>query len=88
MRQIIFSREFDLAVEKLGGYRAIDPALDVVIEGLRLNPYGFDHFENDWVSFRYAITEGFGVIPALVVYFNITAAKDVELTYVELYEED
>lgn len=35
MRQIIFSREFDLAVEALGGYRLVDTALEVVIEGLR-----------------------------------------------------
>ena len=87
MRQILFSKEFDLAVDMIGGYRFVDSALEPVIEGLVLNPYGFSKFENDLVSFRYARTKPFGSIPALVFYFQILSNKDVELTYVELYEE-
>lgn len=86
MRQIIFSKEFDLAVDAVGGYRLVDTALEAIIDGLRLNPYGFPKVENDWVSFRYAITAAFGYVPPLVVYFNITENKDVELTHVEVFE--
>ena len=86
MRQIIFSKEFDLAVETLGGYRFVDIALEAIIDGLRLNPYGFPKVENDWVSFRYAITSAFNNVPSLIVFFQITAEKDVELTHVEIFE--
>ena len=87
MRQILFSKEFDLAVEKIGGYRAVDLALETILDGLRLNPYGFSKFENDWTSFRYAITKGFEVIPPLLIYFLILQNHDVELTHVEIFEE-
>jgi hypothetical protein len=47
MREIIEADEFEAAVMALGGYRAIDRALDLIREGLYLNPYGFPKFEND-----------------------------------------
>jgi hypothetical protein len=87
MRQIIFSKEFDLAVEGIGGYRLFDAVLETVIDGLRLNPYGFPKEENDWVSFRYATTKRVDDIPPLVIYFQITQTKDVELTHVEILED-
>jgi len=86
MRQIIFSKDFDLAVEKIGGYRLVDPALETIMDGLRLNPFGFPKIENDWVSFRYAITRSFDHVPPLLVIFQITAKRDVELTHVEVFE--
>lgn len=87
MRQIIYSKEFDLAVDAIGGYRLVDMALDTIVDGLNLNPYGFDRYENDFVSFRYARTKPFQHVPAMVFYFQILTNKDVELTHVELFEE-
>lgn len=88
MRQIIFSKDFDKAVEKIGGYRVADDALEVVMDGLRLNPYGFPKFENDWVSFRYVITKAVDIAPSLLFVFRILSDKDVELTHVEIFEAD
>ena len=88
MRQIIFSKDFDKAVEKIGGYRVADEALEVVIDGLRLNPYGFPKFENDWTSFRYVITNPVGTAPSLLFIFQVLSDKDVELTHVEIFEAD
>lgn len=86
MRQIIFSQGFDEAVEKIGGYRVADEALEVVMDGLRLNPYGFPKFENDWASFRYVVTKAVGTAPSLLFVFRVLSDKDVELTHVELFE--
>lgn len=86
MRQVIYSKEFDVAVENLGGYEIVDPALDVILDGLSLNPYGFSKVENDTVSFRYAVTERVAECPPLLVYFQILDNRDVELTHVEFFE--
>jgi hypothetical protein len=56
MREIIDSDNFREAVRVLGGHRAIDEALEPIIEALFRNPYEFPYFENDWVRFRYART--------------------------------
>ena len=77
---------FDEAVEKIGGYRVADEALELVLDGLRLNPYGFKKFENDWTSFRYAITKAIGLAPPLLFIFQVLSNKDVELTHVEVFE--
>jgi hypothetical protein len=82
-RQIIYSNQFDTAVEKLGGYRAIDEALDMILDGLYRNPYGFHKFESDFISFRYAITKETGWVPALVVIFTIAENGDVTLEDIE-----
>ena len=50
MRQIIESEEFAKCVERLGGYRLIDEALDPLIDALTKNTYGFDYFENDYLK--------------------------------------
>ena len=86
MRGIIFSKEFDIAVESVGGYRLVDEALDTVIDGLLLNPYGYSKYENDYVSFRYVKTKPFGHVPPLVFFFIILTNKDVELTDVAIDE--
>lgn len=83
MREIIESSDFAVAVTKLGGPRAIDRALDLIKEGLYLNPYGFPKFENDWTSFRYARTKGIDFIPPLVFIFSIDNNRDVVLEHVE-----
>lgn len=85
-RQIVFTAEFDAAVERLGGYRAVDVALESVIDGLVHNPYGFHRFENDHVSFRYAVTKATGELPALVVVFRIAEGSNVILEHVEEIE--
>lgn len=72
MREIIESDAFKEAVHALGGHRAIDGALEPIIEALYHNPFGFPFFENDWTSFRYARTKAVGDdIPPLVVTFTI-----------------
>ncbi len=85
MRNIVESDHFAKCVEGLGGYRAIDLALETIIEALARNPYGFPAVENDWVRFRYARTTMIeGYIPALVVAFTINDDHDVVLEWVEL----
>jgi hypothetical protein len=83
MREIIASPAFDNAVEKLGGYRAIDLAMEPIIEALYRDPFGFSKFENDWTSFRYAKTKRIGIIPALVFIFSIQENGNVLLEHVE-----
>jgi hypothetical protein len=82
-RQIIYSRAFDEGVEKLGTYRVIDRALDTIMDGLHRNPYGFQKFENDFISFRYAITKAIDDIVPLVVIFTIAENGDVTLEHIE-----
>jgi hypothetical protein len=84
-RQIIYAIDFDRGVEALGGYRMIDVALDTIIDGLYRNPYGFAKFENDFISFRYAIIAGTSDVPELVVTFTIGANGDVTLEHIEEY---
>jgi hypothetical protein len=83
MRQLRFEKSFDEAVEALGGYQAIDEALESVIDGLLRNPQGFDCVNNEWVCVRYAITKRVAVaahvIPPLVVVFSILENGDVSL---------
>jgi hypothetical protein len=83
MREIIESDEFRAAVRKLGGHRAIDDALEPIIEALYLNPYGFEFFQNDWVTFRFAHTKPLEFVPALVVIFTIDDNGNVILEHVE-----
>jgi hypothetical protein len=83
MRQIIFAKSFDEAA----GYRLIDEALEIVTDGLRLNPYAFPKFESDWISFRYAVTRASGIAPPLIFVFQVLKNKDVELTHVEVFED-
>ena len=66
MRQIIEGEYFAECVERLGGYRAVDSALETIIEALMQNPYGFTLIENDWCKIRYARTtmiEGYMIFP-------------------------
>lgn len=86
MRQIIWSEDFSARVEKAGGVRLVDEALSPIIDGLLRNPYGFNKFENDFVSFRYAKTEAIhGKLGALTVIFTIDQEKNVVLQW---FEED
>jgi hypothetical protein len=83
MRHIIWSDEFSKCVEELGGARAVDRALDPLMDALMRNPYGFDAVQNDWTSFRYARTKAIGnLVPALIVVFTIDDTKDVILQWV------
>lgn len=82
-RQIIYAAEFDHGVDALGGYRAIDRAIDTVIDALYRNPHGFNKFENDFISFRYALTKPIDYIPALIIIFSIAANGDVTLEHIE-----
>ena len=82
-RQIIYSIAFDQAVDALGGYRIIDRALDTVIDGLYRNPYGFNKFESDFISFRYAITKAAPDLFPLIIIFTIAENGDVILEHVE-----
>lgn len=82
-RTIVYSAEFEACVVRLGGYRIVDAALDAVIDGLRRNPFGFDRFESDLFSFRYARTAPMHGIPALYVIFTIETDRTVTLVHVE-----
>jgi hypothetical protein len=88
VREIIEGAYFAKCVEQLGGYRAIDLAMETIIDALLLNPYGFPFIENDWVRIRYARTKMIeGYIPALVVAFVIDEDANVVLEWVELADE-
>ena len=82
-RQIIFSKEFDAAVDGLGGYRAVDRAIDTIVEALARNSFAFHKFENDHMSFRYAITKPIVDLPSLVITFTIGTTGNVTLDHVE-----
>lgn len=88
MREIIEGEYFAQCVERLGGYRAIDLALETIIDALMRDPYGFPYIENDWVRIRFAKTRMIeGYIPALVVAFTIDRNNNVVLEWVELADE-
>jgi hypothetical protein len=88
VRQIIDGEYFAECVERLGGYRAVDSALETIIEALMQNPYGFTLIENDWCKIRYARTTMIeGYIPPLVVAFTITDDHDVILQWAEVADE-
>ncbi len=82
-RTIIYSKDFDHCVERIGGYRAIDIVLETIVDGLRRNPFGFPKVENDTLSFRYAMTDRLGNIAPLYVIFTINADRTVTLVHVE-----
>jgi hypothetical protein len=68
VRSTIERPHFAKCVAELGGYRAIDEALEAIIDGLTNNPYGFTLIENDFCKIRYARTGAIqGYIPALIV---------------------
>lgn len=88
MREIIEGADFAASVEQLGGYRAVDLAVETVIDALVRNPYAFPLIENDWVRIRYARTtmiEGF--IPPLILAFEIDGDGNVMLQWAELADE-
>jgi hypothetical protein len=84
VRSIISSFEFDQQVESLGGARVLDDALSPLIEALMKDPYGFVLFENDFTSFRYALTRGNALTPPLAIIFTIDENKNVVLERVEV----
>jgi hypothetical protein len=88
MRNIVYDPAFTAAVERLGGYILVDDALDPILDGLSLNPYGFPLIENDWVRIRYVITKPTGYLPSLVVMFTIETNGDVTLRHVEEFLEE
>jgi len=84
MRNIIWSEEFSACVERLGGARAIDRALDPVMDALMRNPYGFELIQNDFTSCRFVRTKAIGAdAPALIVAFTIDENKNVVLEWVD-----
>jgi hypothetical protein len=88
VRLIIEGEYFAECVERLGGYRAIDLALETIVEALAQNPYGFQLIENDWCKIRYARTNMIeGYIPPLIVAFTITDDHDVILQWAEIADE-
>ena len=90
MRSIIEEESFAEAVAELGGYRAVDLALDSIKPGLMKNPHGYTLHENQFTSFRYAVTRKVmwarKQIPPLVVIFTIAENGDVHLQHVEVFE--
>ena len=88
MRLIIEGEYFAECVDRLGGYRAIDLAMETILEALMQNPYAFPLIENDWCKIRYARTNMIeGYIPPLLVAFVITDDNDVILEWVEIADE-
>lgn len=84
MRSIISSHEFDRQVEALGGAKALDEVFLPLVDVLTVNPYSFPLFENDFTSFRYALTKENAVTPALAIIFTIDENKNVVLEWIEI----
>jgi hypothetical protein len=87
MRSIRYAPSFDAAVERLGGYRLVDEALEPILDGLYRYPWGFQLIENDWIRIRYAITKPTVNLPALFVTFQIESNNDVTMLHVEKSEK-
>ena len=80
MREIKEGPDFRQCVERLGGYRAIDRAMETIIEGLMRRPEGFPSHQSALCKVRYAKTKPIGdEIPPLVVIFEIDENDDVIL---------
>lgn len=84
MRSIISTHEFDRQVESLGGAKALDEVLSPLMEALSRDPYGFTKFENDYTSFRYAMTRETILTPRLAIVFTIDENKNVVLENIEV----
>ncbi len=88
MRLIIEGTYFSEGIEQLGGYRAIDLALETIVEALMQNPFAFPIIENDWCRIRYARTKMIeGYIPPLIIAFTINEDNDVVLEWAEIADE-
>ncbi len=83
MRNIRADHEFDAAVQRIGGYRFVDDAMEPIMDGLYRNPWGFSLIENDWLRVRYAITKPTAALPPLIVLFQIESNNDVTLLHIE-----
>ncbi len=84
--RIIEAESFAKAVEEIGGYRFVDEALATIMDGLNRNPFGFRHFESEYVSFWYARTRRIGIVPALIVIFDIEPPETIILE--DIYEAE
>jgi hypothetical protein len=88
VRSIIEGEHFAESVANIGGYRAIDRALETVIEALSRNPYAFPLIENAWCSIRYVRTKMIErYMPPLIVAFTINTENNVVLEWVEQADE-
>lgn len=81
---LIHSDEFRAGVTSLGGYSAIDIALETVCDGLRRNPFGFEKVDLGLYSFRYAKTVRIGGITPLIVIYTIEKDRVVILQHIEV----
>ncbi len=76
--------DFPECVQRLGGYRAINRALESIMDGLMRKPEGFPSFQNEFVKLRYAKTKAIDdEIPPLIFIFTIEPDGDVVLQWVE-----
>ena len=82
-RKIVATSGFGECVDRLGGWRAVDEALERIIDSLSKDPYGFPSFENDFTRFRYARVDSNGYLPSLLVVFFIDEEKNVVLDWCE-----
>ena len=57
MREIKEGPDFRQCVERLGGYRAIDRAMETIIEGLMRRSEGFPSHQSALCKVRYAKTK-------------------------------
>jgi hypothetical protein len=81
-RRVRSSHEFDHQVEALGGYEKLDPVLNPVVDGLYIDPYGYNIIQHDLIPLcRYArtIPQDDGSLPAFIILFVIEEDGGVEL---------
>lgn len=81
---IVHGDDFEEHVAQLGGYEAIDIALETVLDGLRQNPFGFEKEDLGIFSFRYAKTLRVGGITPLIVIYTIEKDRVVTLRHIEV----
>lgn len=86
-REIVFSRECDVAAEKIGGYQRIDETLVPIFDALDRDPTGFRRVDVDWCGCRYIVTDPFRGVPRLTWYFHIEPSGKVVFDHVEEFED-
>lgn len=79
-RRVRSSHDFDHQVGRLGGYEKLDLVLNPVVDGLYIDPYGYNIIQHDLIPLcRYARTIPQDELPAFIVLFVIEEDGGVEL---------
>jgi len=85
-REIIYDPDLSVAVERFGGFQALDAILNPIMDALMREPAGFPIVEAAWGTVRYIRTKPAGLIPELIWYFCLEQNGNVVIHHVEEYD--